>query len=58
MVLSGNQPDPLEDFHPECLSGYGTDDVHSISFLSDEVSPNQQNISSFIDVVVLSHSTS
>jgi len=41
MVLSGDQPDPLEDFHPEGLSGDGTDDVDGISLLPDVVSPNQ-----------------
>lgn len=57
VVFSSNESDSLENFHSECLTSNGTDDIYSIFLLSYVVSPDEQNVSSFIDIVIVTNSS-
>jgi len=56
MILSCHKSDSLENLHSKSFPCNCSNDVDSVPFLSDEVSPNKQNISAFVNIVVLSNS--
>ena len=55
-VLSSNKPDSLENFHSEGLPSDSTDHIDCVLFLADVVPPHEKDVSSFIDVMIVSHS--
>ena len=58
VVFSCNKSDSLEHFHSKCLSSNSSNHIDSIFLLLDVVSPDKQDISSLVNVMVFSHSSS
>lgn len=58
MVLPCYKSDSLENFHSECFTSNSTNDIDSIFLLSDIVSPDEHDIPPFVNVVIITDSSS
>ena len=58
MIFSRNQSNSLKDFHSQGFSSNSTNNINSISFLSNEIPPNKKNVSSFVNVMIFLHPSS
>ena len=56
VVFSSYEPNPLEHFHSKGFPGDGAYHIHRVFLLTNVVSPDKQNVSSLVDIVIFLNS--